>query len=239
MDSERTTKTLAILSYHKIGRSPDNWESWFYIPEEIFVGQLKSIKEQGWQVINISDFLQGLKDPQYLPERAMLLTFDDGYQSLCDVALPWLQRFAFPAIVFVPTDHIGGKNIFDSGVEPEETICDWDHLRELERSGVSVQSHSASHRWFSHMNPTEQMMELVRSKEMLERNLGNRVEILAFPYGDSGNDPQEVRGMLKKAGYRAACMYGGGPMRLPMASPFGLERVAMGPDTVLTRVLKI
>ena len=237
MNTKSTSKSLAILSYHKIGRSPENWESWFYIPEETFVDHLNFIQNEGWKVIDLSTFLLGLRNPECLPERAILLTFDDGYRSLCEIALPWLRQYAFLAIVFMPTDYIGGQNDFDHGMEPDEAMCDWDHLRELERGGVSIQSHGASHSRFSTLSQRQQKEELLQSKKVLENNLGNSVEVIAFPYGDCGNNPKEMKGMLERVGYRAACLYGGGPIHLPKFDPFRLERVAMGPDTNLKTTL--
>jgi peptidoglycan/xylan/chitin deacetylase (PgdA/CDA1 family) len=231
-------RTLAILSFHKIGKpSPGGWDTWFYIPEGTFAGHLSYLRENGYRVIDLAAFLGSLAAPDSLPERAALLTFDDGYRSIYEVALPWLLRFGYPAVLFVPSDFIGGRNRFDADVEPDEAICDWDDLEELERSGVSVQSHGASHRRFSELTPAEQEAELLRSKAKLEARLRKTVEVFAYPYGDSGGDPQAVARALKRAGYRAACLYGGGPNPLPIADPYRLARLAMGPDTDLQAVL--
>jgi peptidoglycan/xylan/chitin deacetylase (PgdA/CDA1 family) len=225
---------LAILGFHKIGPpSPEAWETWFYIPEATFSGYLAYLRQDGWQVIDLPGLLRGLAEPESLPERTALLTFDDGYRSVRDVALPWLLEFGYPAVLFVPSDFIGRCNAFDAGNEPEEAICSWDDLRELQRRSVSVQSHSASHRPFSQLAPAEQEEELVRSKAVLEAGLGKPVEVFSFPYGDGGPDVNSMRGALERAGYRAACLYGGGPVDLAGADPFRLERVAMGPDTDL------
>ena len=243
MDSfinDRSTKQkLAILSFHKIGEpSAGGWESWFYVPEKTFVSYLNYFQENGWQFIDIMSFLNGLDAPDMLPQRAVLLTFDDGYRSMREVALPWLRRFESPAVLFVPTDYIGGHNTFDNGSEPEEAICDWDDLRELERFGVSIQSHGVSHRAFSTLEPIQQELELIRSKTLLESNLGRSVELFAFPYGDSGVDKQKMTKMLKKIGYRAAFLYGGGPVLQPIADPYRLPRLAMGPDSNLQAALE-
>ncbi len=226
-------RALAILGFHKIGPPPGGWDTWFYIPEATFVGHLRYLKESGWHVIDLARFLEGLAEPERLPERAALLTFDDGYRSIRDVPLPWLIRFGFPAVLFVPSDFIGGHNRFDAEVEPEEAICGWEDLRELERLGISVQSHGASHRGFSGLDMAEQEAELLRSKDVLEAGLGKRVEVFSFPYGDRGARPERIRRALERTGYRAACLYGGGPHRLPITNPYGLCRVAMGPDTDL------
>jgi peptidoglycan/xylan/chitin deacetylase (PgdA/CDA1 family) len=232
-------RTLAILGYHKIGEpSPGGWETWFYIPETIFAGQLTYLHENGWQVLDLAAFLKGLTQPESLPERSALLTFDDGYRSMRRVVLPWLRRFGDPAVLFVPTDYIGGVNAFDADVEPEEPICDWEDLYQLARAGISIQSHGTAHRAFSEISLAEQEEELYRSKVTLETKLGQAVEVFSFPYGDAGANPEVVRGALQRTGYRAACLYRDGLNRLPGTDPYGLARFAMGPDTDLPAQLE-
>ncbi len=233
-------RTLAILAFHKIGEpAPGGWESWFYVPEETFEGYLKYLHESGWQVVDVFKFIQGLVEPNKLPERAALITFDDGYRSVRDVALPLLRRFGYPAVLFIPTDYIGRYNTFDNGIEPKEEICDWDDLRELRRAGVSIQSHGASHRRFSLITVDEQRDELIRSKAILEKNLGDPVEIIAFPYGDLGAHKEKTTTCVKETGYQAACLYAGDPFFLPTADRYCLPRIAMGPDTNLQVVLEM
>ena len=235
-----TAHTVAILGFHKIGEpSPGGWESWFYIPERVFVEQLNYLKTHRWPVIDLAAFLRGVDDPDCLPERAVLLTFDDAYRSLVHVALPRLIQLRYPAVVFVPTEFIGRLNAFDADEEPEEAICGWEDLRELERDHISVQSHGVSHRPLSQLTCAEQEQELVRSKAVLERGLNKPVDVFAYPYGDAGlgRDWREkrkaLRGALQRAGYRAAFLYGGRPQHLPARDRFRLARVAMGPDTDL------
>src|SRR6185437_280983 len=191
MSKEASPGVLAVLGYHKIGPPPPGgWETWSYVPEETFASHLRYLRETGWQVIDLAAFLHGLAAPQTLPRRAALLTFDDGYRSNLTVAVPWLQRFSFPAVLFVPTDFIGRRNTFDANVEPEEEICTWADLRELERAGVAVQSHGCSHRTLSDLGPREWEREIVRSRAVLEEGLGRPVEVFCYPYGDGGRDPE-------------------------------------------------
>jgi peptidoglycan/xylan/chitin deacetylase (PgdA/CDA1 family) len=238
MNSQFFDKRLAILSFHKIGK-PANGEfpTWNYIPEKIFSNFLKYLQKNKWQVIDIATFLQGLTEPHILPDRSALLTFDDGYRSMLEVALPLLNRFGYPAVLFIPTNYIGGRNTFDNGVEPEEEICDWDDLQELKRYGVSIQSHGVSHHWFSKLTLAEQKNELIRSKTLLENKLGDPVEVIAFPYGDSGMNREQTAKALNRAGYLAACLYGGGLHTLPITNKYFLPRLAMGPDTNLKELL--
>jgi peptidoglycan/xylan/chitin deacetylase (PgdA/CDA1 family) len=231
---------LAILGYHKVGApSPGAWENEYYVPAVPFEKHLGSLRDLGWQVLDLPTLLQGLADPASLPARAAVITFDDGYRCVLEVALPCLQRFGYPAVHFVPTDYIGGWNEFDHGAQPTEPLCTWDELRKLEREGVSVQPHGAAHRHFSELTAEEQERELRRSKEVLEAGLGRPVEMFSFPYGDDGISPRTTEALLRRTGYRAACLFNG-PMVDPMrANPYRLPRLAMGPDTDLERVLAL
>ena len=86
-------KRVAVLSYHKIGPpAPGGWETWFYIPEAVFANQLAALHDGGWQPVDLAAFLQGLTEPERLPERTAFITFDDGYRSVRELALPWLAE---------------------------------------------------------------------------------------------------------------------------------------------------
>jgi len=233
-------RRLAILAFHSVGESSvRDWNTWFYIPEATFTEQLQHLRTRGWHTISHIQLLQGLAHPDTLDERTVLLTFDDGYRSMVDVALPILESFGYPAVLFVPTAFIGGYNSFEpEGWAPKEVICDWEELQELERRGVSVQSHGVSHRPFSDLSTPELVAELERSKAVLEDGLGKAVDLLSYPYGDAGTDSEKTRQLAKDFGYAAACLYGGGPFHLPPNNQYRLERVAMGPDTDLRRELE-
>src|SRR3989442_14563034 len=154
MNSQLNGRTLAILGFHKIGEPPPGgWASWFYVPETVFASQLRHLHENGWQLIDIGRFLKGLLDPESLPSRGALLTLDDGYRSNLQVAIPWLQRFGYPSVMFVPIQFIGGHNLFDDGSEPLEDICDWGDFRELESRPCSIQSHGGCPKSFSPVRP--------------------------------------------------------------------------------------
>ncbi|MHC4516468.1 MAG: polysaccharide deacetylase family protein, partial [Planctomycetota bacterium] len=215
-DHAAAERSLAILAFHKIGEPPPGtWTTWNYIPTATFTGQLKTLLAKGYTVLNVAEFLEGLTHPWSLPERAALLTFDDAYASMVTVAQPCLARFGLPAVLFVPTDFVGGSNVFDQDSEPAEPICSWAQLRELQLRGISIQSHGVSHRSFSELTAAEQALELSDSRSRLEGALDASVEVFAFPYGDGGNDPEATDAATETAGYRAACLYKGGPVRLP------------------------
>lgn len=232
-------RRIAILGFHKIGNPANGqYPTWNYISEQTFVTQLKLLHKTGWRVIDLATFLRGLVKPETLPERSALLTFDDGYRSMLTTTLPLLHKFRYPAVLFVPTGLIGKSNSFDKGIEPVEAICNWKELLQLERYGISIQSHGVTHRHLSKLSTSVQLKEIAGSKAQLETRLRKRVEVIAFPYGDDGANPKAVSQMVKNSGYQAAFLYGGGLLQFPVMDRFRLPRLAMGPDTNLRSLLE-
>lgn len=226
---------LAILAYHKIGEPPaGTWSTWNYVPQAVFARQVETLIQSGFTLIDAPTVLKGLEHPESLPERAALLTFDDGYASMLSVA-----QMDLPAIVFVPTGYVSGSNTFDRDNEPPEPICSWKQLRELQQCGVSIQSHGVSHRGFSELTASEQAMELRDSKARLEDGVDAPVEVFAFPYGDCGTDTEALDDTMAEIGYRAGCLYKGGVVKLPAKTPYRLTRLAMGPDSDLVQMLEV
>ena len=232
-------KKIAILSYHKFGIPPGDWYTWNYVSEENFAKQLDFIYKHNLEVLSAEKFTRSLNDPAILPERSLLITFDDGYRNNLTVALPHLKNYNYPAVLFVPVNFVGGYNAFDADIlyEPKEEICSWEELKELEYSGISIQSHGISHPHFSKISHHEMKHEVGDSK-ILEANLHKEVELFAFPFGDSGKDKDVTKAILKKCGYSAAFLYHGGVFEVGHHDPFQIPRIPVGTDTDIVSELK-
>jgi peptidoglycan/xylan/chitin deacetylase (PgdA/CDA1 family) len=228
---------VAVLGYHRLGSPPPgSWETWYLVSRDVFRDHLRMLDDLGWEPIPLGQLLAGLAGRTTLPERAALITFDDGFRFTALELVDALEGRA--AVFFVPTDHVGGANEWNAETaEPREPLCDFDDLLLLERAGVSIQSHAASHRAFSALTHDEQEAELRRSKRTLDAGLAKEVEAVAYPYGDAGGDGR-LDQTLARLGYRAGFLYGGGPLALPDVDRFRLPRIAVGPDTDLERELE-
>jgi peptidoglycan/xylan/chitin deacetylase (PgdA/CDA1 family) len=222
----------AVLGYHKIGPpSVPEWDTWFYIPTEIFSEQLHAVRRLGWEFISAQTFLDGLRDPATLPEKSCLVTFDDAYTSTLEIAAPVMKDIGCPSVVFVPALLVGGTNVFDKDIEPTETLCSWEQLRRLSQFSCSAQSHGLKHQKLSSLPPGARREEIIRSREIIEANLGTPVNMYSFTYGDNAGAAPEVTSALEAAGYGAAFLYGGGSFNPARVDPMAIPRLAMGPDT--------
>lgn len=237
MSRQLDRSILAILAFHKIGEQPPfHTKSPWYIPETAFRAHLRYLSSNGWAVISVDTFLAALSGSECLPPRAALLTFDDGYKSLLNVAAPCMREFGYPSVAFIPTRFVGGHNDFDGGQEPQEAICTWADLRELDGYGCSIQSHGVGHQDFRGLTRKDREEELMGSKQTIEDQLGKPVAVFAYPFGFCP-DKQVISEVLTQTGYRAACLFEGGVAGSPFEDVYFLPRVAMYPDSDLASLL--
>ena len=136
-------KGTPIIGYHSI--SDD--DSYISLSPAMFTVQMRYLNDAGYRVVSFDRFITDIDENGTLPERTLVLTFDDGLKDFYTAAWPVLRQFDFSATVFVPTDYIGDKSRWyaDYGLAPV-AMLDWDEIRELATTGIDIQSHGCSHR---------------------------------------------------------------------------------------------
>jgi len=188
----------AILMYHNL----DNNETGATISPVHFREQLETLKDKGYNFISLqqlSDFLTG---KQEIAPNAVVITFDDGYQSVYKYAYPLLAENNIPASIFIIIKNVGAT----TNQIPKLT---WEQMKEMQAHGMTFYSHSYnSHRLVKREDGTEgseltsplylpekkrnetssEYMariknDLLLSKSLLEREMNNEVDYLALPYG--------------------------------------------------------
>jgi peptidoglycan/xylan/chitin deacetylase (PgdA/CDA1 family) len=186
---------VPVLCYHNL--APQS-KGRMILAAKVFEEQMRYLKKQGYRVVNLKEFLEFVSLKRQLPRRSVLLTFDDGYRSFSQYALPVLKELGFTATLFVYTDYVGaGSNAFT-----------WADLKKLQQDGFDVQAHSKSHGDMVRASgePANEYdkrleAELSQPRALFQKNLGFAPEILAYPYGRQ--DDAVVR-RTKERGYAAA-----------------------------------
>jgi peptidoglycan/xylan/chitin deacetylase (PgdA/CDA1 family) len=128
------------------------------------------------------------------------ITFDDGYASVLENAVPELLRRGFTATVFVVSDRVGGINDWDAGTP--WPLLSWSQVGELAAAGLEIGSHGASHIRLAGADAGTLRAEVGGSRERLSRLADAEVRGFAYPYGDMD---ALVRGAVRDAGYDYAC----------------------------------
>lgn len=174
-------QTVPILCYHRFGSGSGGGR--MVVSANNFAQQLEWLKRNDYQVIRLSQLVGYLEGRQQLPKRSVVITIDDGYESVHRHALPLLRKYNFPATLFAYTDFIGAGDALT-----------WPQLQELAASGlVDIQSHSKTHRNLIERaagETDERYRQLIDQearapRELLERRLPVQVKHFAYPYGDA------------------------------------------------------
>jgi peptidoglycan/xylan/chitin deacetylase (PgdA/CDA1 family) len=119
--------------------------------------------------------------------------------------------------------------IFDPS-RNDRLFMDWEEIRTLRRSGMDIGSHTNTHEILSHLTPAEQRAELQESKRVLEAQLGEPIQTLAYPVGTSGSYTVDTMAIARACGYRAAFTFVSGINEHPAANRFELRRMAVADD---------
>jgi peptidoglycan/xylan/chitin deacetylase (PgdA/CDA1 family) len=175
-------QTVPILCYHRFGTSPAK----MVVTQAAFAAQLAYLADNGYHVIPLAQLVGWLEGREALPPKAVVLTIDDGYESVWKFAVPLLREHQFPATLFVYPDFVGSGGALS-----------WVQLQELAASGlVDVQSHSKSHRDLIERGPNEteaQYRQAIEAEvrvphDLIEKRLHVPQRFYAYPFGDA-NEP--------------------------------------------------
>ena len=193
-----------VLMYHRIGISLNAWERKYCVSPNQFVKHMKALAHAGYQACSLDAFMAWMNGIADLPDRAFLLTFDDGYQSLYTHVAPVLAKLGWPVTVFLVSSLIGKTDVWCQAENPDERsypLISASEIRELAECGFTFQSHTWSHADLTTLSDEALDRELTGSRESLEALLGKPVRFLAYPYGRHNDHVVE---MTRAAGYFAA-----------------------------------
>lgn len=190
---------VPILLYHRFDTRVNDSMT---MTAAVFESQLAYLKANGFRVIPLQrlvDWYRG-KAPAP-PAKSVVLVADDGHKSIYTWMLPIIRKYNMPVTLF----------IYPSAISNAKYALTWDQLRSLKKTGLfDIQSHTYWHPNFikerKKLSREEYLkfvdMQLKRSKEKLERELGGHVDMIAWPFG--GLPDGVLLEEAKKAGYVAA-----------------------------------
>jgi biofilm PGA synthesis lipoprotein PgaB len=208
--------------YHDI---TDHATSQDDIAVDEFMKQLEFYRADGFHTVSIRDLQEAARGRKPLPDKAILLTFDDAYESFYKVVFPALQQFHYPAVLSVVTSWINGNVPLD--IYAQKHFMTWDQIKEVANSGlVTIASHSNSLHHYITSNPQgnveeatftfaynpltktyetdEQFRERLRSdlalgQKIFAQKLGLKPIVLTWPFGAYNQIGVEV---AKQLGFR-------------------------------------
>ncbi|HYF95916.1 MAG TPA: polysaccharide deacetylase family protein [Symbiobacteriaceae bacterium] len=165
---EGERRRVPVLMYHEITQGPNN----LYVAPAELEGHLRWLKENGYTAITLKQMHRHFMEGDALPEKPVVLTFDDSYLSHYTSALPLLKQYNWPGTIFVITGSVGQRGYMT-----------WDQLRDAARQGMELGAHTVSHPSLAQLSRERLVREIAGSRQALEAETGATVEFFCYPAG--------------------------------------------------------
>jgi peptidoglycan/xylan/chitin deacetylase (PgdA/CDA1 family) len=190
---------VPILVYHSVmphhrGQSAE--QRVLDVGDSVFVAQMRYLVDGGYHVVSFGALVDALEGRDTIPNRSVVITFDDGWENQYRHAFPILRRFGLTATFFVFTTPIG----------KDDKLMTWEQLRDLQAAGMTIGSHTRTHPILPDYHAALHN-EVAMSRADIEQHLGRAPDFFAYPFGAWD---AESAAWARKAGYRAARTYRGG-----------------------------
>jgi peptidoglycan/xylan/chitin deacetylase (PgdA/CDA1 family) len=180
---------LPVLLYHHVGPIQEGTFPGLTVSPERFERHVRWLARRGYTGVCPSDWLRWRREGKGLPDKPVLLTFDDGYADLVEFAFPVLRRHGFGAVVYIVTGQLGGTNTWDEErgfgtirLMTAKQITDW------ALKGIEFGAHSRTHADLTTLDAEGIKEEVLGSRNELASLLGSRVISFAYPYGHYNQD---------------------------------------------------
>jgi peptidoglycan/xylan/chitin deacetylase (PgdA/CDA1 family) len=223
-------RALRVLMYHRVaqaGRAGDRST----VTAAALERQIAWLRARGYTLVSLGDVVRHARDGAPLPDRAVLLSFDDGTDDAHDVLLPLLRRLAAPAAVFVVPGFAGTERPYDGATR---RFASASQLRALAEGGVGIGLHTFEHVNLSTMSPEEVAGDVARCARWLDEASVPFEPALAYPYGAyPRKDPTARRALLEAlrgAGVQVAFRIGNRVNSLPLDDVLEVQRTEIRGD---------
>lgn len=171
---------VPVICYHYIGEDPTG-KSPLIISKEKLRDHLKTIKDDGYTTLTMEELNNYLFKDEPIPEKSVVITFDDGSIDNYTNAFPILKEFNVKATMYVISGDINQSEFLTS-----------DQIKEMSDYGIDIESHTVSHRKLSTLSYEEQLKELKDSKEAIEKITGKPIIAVAYPEGKFNEDTKKA-----------------------------------------------
>ncbi len=194
---------IIVLVYHAITAQEEEDPDQLTVSRRRFADQMRWLKELAYPVVPLRSAAAQLQAGT-LEQSSVVLTFDDGYRSFYENALPVLLEHGYPATMFLVPGIMNGQPR-DALPERLGPLLDWSQARELVRSGIVVGAHGMTHRKLALLPDEEARREVLDSTRALEDGLGVKVEEFCYPYGSFDAFSPAIESMVRDLGFGAIC----------------------------------
>ena len=194
---------MPILMYHQVSAIPAREFRRYTVTVKEFARQMRWLAASGYRAIDLDTFARARRGETGLPDRPVVITFDDGFQGCADHAVPVLRSRGFTAVFYVVSGHVGGTSAWmRATLGIELPLMSWETVRSLAAEGFEIGAHTVTHPRLTELDRAHCRAELVNARRRIEAEVGRPAAHLAYPFGAYN---ATVRELADEAGYLTAC----------------------------------
>ena len=204
---------------------------------DAYDAHLAYLRAHNYTALTVTQLVTALSaDSSSLPEKPIVITFDDGFADFHEHALPILKRYDFTATLYITTGYVGSTSRWlHREMEADRPMLTWGQISELLANGIECGAHSCLHPQLDTSSRAAARKEINESKDALEQHLGQPVSTFAYPHGYYN---QTVRQLVQEAKYSSACGVKHA-MSAPRDDRFALARIIVEDTTNVARLARL
>lgn len=246
LDAILMRNKAVIVAFHRV-RDDGDISDGLTVGSRMFESYCRFFK-RFFNVVPLTELVSTLESG-LAPNRALAITFDDGYKDNFLHAAPVLEKLSLPATFFVVSRWIGTEIVpfWDRRRGVRYPWMTWKEVRALHRRGFGIGAHTRTHVDLGAVSGATARQEICGARQDIEWALGARVDTFAYPYGGRDHLTEANRSLIKAAGFRCCCSNYGGTITRE-TNPFYVPRVPIstwhpypyqfGFDVVLDRTVE-
>jgi peptidoglycan/xylan/chitin deacetylase (PgdA/CDA1 family) len=238
---EDTDNAATILAYHEICEIPKalKRKHLFNVTPDMFEKQMEFLSKYNYKVIELKRLISHINKKITLPKKAVVITFDDGYQNNYTNGFNILKKYKYPATIFLATDYIDSVEIFPwfKGISKNHAHIEkywkpltWQEIKKMSNENIDIGSHTSSHTNIRKLKVETFEKEIKKSKQIIEKKINKNVCLFSYPYSypKYRKSFQKMlfssKMILKKYGFIGACTTIIGSNTLS-SDPYSLKRI--------------
>jgi peptidoglycan/xylan/chitin deacetylase (PgdA/CDA1 family) len=188
-----SANSCVVLLYHRFSDSTPKSTS---ISPALFERHLQHLQDNDFKVLKLNTMLERL-DNDNLPNKCVVLTADDAYQSIAKNAYPLLKKYQMPMSVFVSTEPVNKKY---------PAMITWQQMLSMQGDFMQFYNHTVTHPYLLDLNKTQIKTQITQAQNRFNQELNQHNKIFAYPYGEAS---LKIFKQVKDLGYTAFGQYSG------------------------------
>ncbi|MCS7012863.1 MAG: polysaccharide deacetylase family protein [Chloroherpetonaceae bacterium] len=228
--------TLVVLMYHKLSL---HTQDSLTVRQDQFAAQLQWLQAHHYTPISFAELAAHHQAQVPLPEKPIIISFDDNYQNNFELAYPLLKQFGFKATIFVPVGLVGKTNIWDGGNEPLMSYETMRQMTDLVEFGV----HSHQHRDYRSLSMNEVRQDISQAAAVAAESGFPYSPVFAYPFGGLPKNilqRRQIKEWLRASGFVCAARIKGIANTLPLRDLYEITRIGIsGDDSLQTFIAKV